>query len=427
MLAFIRDSRRADASLQQVHLQVYDGVCHDLPLFSFTVPAKYCYRAISSFIKFVTSECSDPSIEGSVAPPSPVSATNMELPVEEDPSHPDAAQHHRSVSALDLPSTIQQPIASSSLVESPTSTTSPHLLTPVDTSRASSRLGSTIRSRSSSRFRKTSTATPSSSSPSSSTAPSPKAEGKHKHIRGLENTIYSSTQPFNRPPYVDNMVRERIGVTGVVRPLEPQEDMDILQLDPEDVGLIKEAPVKRYLAGSEPFPAHRANPITDPRLSTEAIWDKRFKSTYEKVQKKRERELLLCRLCPVRDVEANVAFLGADHLQKSMKEEATRITKRMKEVNKKHEGPSVLSGLSRTSLDSPPATTDSPQPLEPEVHGIWDLRGERPPPSSIAARKDTLEARQLARVLDEHYSKLNALNVWTEVSRPRANAAEPRR
>jgi hypothetical protein len=101
-----------------------------------------------------------------------------------------------------------------------------------------------------------------------------------------------------------------------------------------------------------------------------------------------------------------------------MKEEATRITQRMKEVNKKHEGPSALSGPKGASLDSPPLTTDSPEPLELEVHGIWDLRGEKPPPSSIAARKDTLEARQLARVLDEHYSKLNALNVWTEVSRP---------
>lgn len=299
LLASRKIPRRANLSPLQVHLQVYDGVCHDLPLFSFTVPAKYCYRAISSFIKFVTSDCSDPSLEGRVAPPSPVSATDMELPLEDDPSHPDAAQHHRSVSALDLPSANHELIPSSPLVDSPTSTSSPHLLPPVDTTRASSRHGSTIRSRSSSRFRKNSTATPTSSSPSSPTSPSREHEGKHKHIRGLENTIYSSTQPFNRPPYVDNMVRERIGVTGVVRPLESQEDMDILKIDPEDVGLIKEAPVKRYLAGSEsPRLACRASMVADPRRFTEAIWDKRFKSTYEKVQKKRERESASLSLVP---------------------------------------------------------------------------------------------------------------------------------
>lgn len=32
-----------------VHLQVYDGMCHDICLFSFIQPAKYCYRAIASF------------------------------------------------------------------------------------------------------------------------------------------------------------------------------------------------------------------------------------------------------------------------------------------------------------------------------------------------------------------------------------------
>ena len=67
------------------------------------------------------------------------------------------------------------------------------------------------------------------------------------------------------------MIRERISLTGVVRPLEPTSEMDILQLDPEDLGLIKEGPAKRYLAGK-------------------AIWDKRFRKTYEKVQKKRESE-----------------------------------------------------------------------------------------------------------------------------------------
>lgn len=108
-----------------------------------------------------------------------------------------------------------------------------------------------------------------------------------------------------------------------------------------------------------------------------------------------------------------------------MKEEAERITKRMKEVSQNREKPSVLL---EANLDEPPRQTDSPEPLDHDttVHGIWDLRGERPPPSSIAARKDTMEARQLASILDEHFSKLNALSVFSEISQMAGRAAPPR-
>lgn len=70
------------------------------------------------------------------------------------------------------------------------------------------------------------------------------------------------------------MVRERVGVTGVVRPLDKVEDLKILSIDPEEVGLIKEAPVKRYLAGSEYYDdwskmgkgeGNRADVFVDPR------------------------------------------------------------------------------------------------------------------------------------------------------------------
>lgn len=52
------------------------------------------------------------------------------------------------------------------------------------------------------------------------------------------------------------MIRERISITGIVRPMEPENEMQALTLDAEDLGLIKEGPVKRYLAGStHPFTA----------------------------------------------------------------------------------------------------------------------------------------------------------------------------
>ncbi|KPV78435.1 uncharacterized protein RHOBADRAFT_10908, partial [Rhodotorula graminis WP1] len=116
----------------KVHLQIYDEVCHDLPLFSFTTPAKYCYRAMASFAKWVTTPAGEQ--------PGAVPSAGMRLP----------------------------------------------------------------------------------------------------------KTIYSGTQPFNRPDYVDNMIRERVSMTGVVRPMEPESEMSMLQLDPEDIGLIKEDAARRY-------------------------------------------------------------------------------------------------------------------------------------------------------------------------------------
>lgn len=45
-----------------VHLQVYDGVGHDLPLFSMTRPSRGCFRAIANFCRYVT-----PAAPGSLA------------------------------------------------------------------------------------------------------------------------------------------------------------------------------------------------------------------------------------------------------------------------------------------------------------------------------------------------------------------------
>ncbi|GAA5832209.1 hypothetical protein JCM11251_004280 [Rhodosporidiobolus azoricus] len=365
-----RTRRAQDYPPTKVHLQVYDDVCHDLPLFSFTTPAKYCFRAMASFAKWVTT----PENEQ----PSGVPSDGMRLPVERDPTHPDAASLLRP--------------------RSPDSV-APTISTPQPGSYASSIAPSHAPSSS---FR----TTPDNSAPPSGTA-SPRGgtlKGKKRSVPStpasipdLEKTIYTSTQAFNRPEYVDGMIRERISITGVVRPMEPIEEMSALQLDREDIGLIKEAPVKRYLAGR-------------------AIWDKKFRRVAQKVQNERER-----------------------HLKKSMREEATRITKRVSELAKQQNGKNGSSSSARpVHLDptdpnapvAPAQVTESPEPLDipgagrrrastAEVpiglEGVWDLHGENPPPSSLAGRKDTAEARKLAKVLDEHYSRLHALNLWAEV------------
>ncbi|BGP12779.1 hypothetical protein JCM10213_007293 [Rhodosporidiobolus nylandii] len=352
-----RSRRAKDYPPTKVHLQVYDDVCHDLPLFSFTTPAKYCFRAMASFAKWITT----PENEH----PGEVPRDGMSLSVERDPNHPDASSLLRPPS----PDSVTPTISSRPLASSATS---------IAPSARSTSNGST---------------------PPSSSGFAKKGKGKQtsipepRQVPDLEKTIYSSTQPFNRPEYVDGMIRERISITGVVRPMEAIEDMLLLKLDKEDIGLIKEAPVKRYLAGK-------------------AIWDRKFRRDYIKVQKERER-----------------------HLKKSMKEEATRITERVSELSKeeKKKGSSSSARPNPAILDpdTPAPVTDSPEPLDIPgamrgratstasipigLEGSWDLHGENPPPSSLAGRKDTAEARKLAKVLDEHYSRLHALNLWSEI------------
>lgn len=131
-----------------------------------------------------------------------------------------------------------------------------------------------------------------------------------------------------------------------------------------------------------------------------------------------------------------------------------RITKRVDELKKQQEqeqrhGSGSSGGRpdpSKLDPNKPPKVTDSPKPLDVEqtpgaslgLEGIWELHGEHPPPSSLAGRKDTVrgtlrrtsglahsrrvlsvqaEARKLAKVLDEHYSRLHALALWSEVRR----------
>ncbi|BGP52936.1 hypothetical protein JCM8202v2_000493 [Rhodotorula sphaerocarpa] len=329
-----RTARATEFPPTKVHLQIYDGICHDLPLFSFTGPAKYCYRAMASFAKWVTT-----------------------------PADRNVADGERNGS--EPPSASAQPPRAASLRADETGPRSP-------TSESGSR--------------------------------TPGRRNSLPPIRDLDKTIYTSTQPFRRPEYVDHMIRERVSIDGVVRPMEPEDSMSMLHLEIEDLGVIKEAPVKRYLAGK-------------------AVLERRFKKTYKKVQKQREK-----------------------HLRKSMQEEATRIARRSKEVKKQQSeasrnkaslpngsGSSQRPEASTVTPDGPPRVTESPQPLDPDetrLHRVrsasvpigsegltapWSLDGENPPPSSLAGRKDTIEARKLAKVLDEHYSRFTALNIWANV------------
>lgn len=65
------------------------------------------------------------------------------------------------------------------------------------------------------------------------------------------------------------MIRERVDVQGHVRPMEPAEEMDILRIKPQEIGVIKEGPVRRWLDGQE-------------------AWDKKYRRAAERVINKRK-------------------------------------------------------------------------------------------------------------------------------------------
>ncbi len=65
------------------------------------------------------------------------------------------------------------------------------------------------------------------------------------------------------------MIRERVNIHGEVRPMEPKEEIEALGIPPQEVGVIKEDPVQRWLTGQE-------------------LWDVKFKRQARQVIRKRE-------------------------------------------------------------------------------------------------------------------------------------------
>jgi len=166
------------------------------------------------------------------------------------------------------------------------------------------------------------------------------------------------------------MLRERVDIRGEIRPMESIEEMPVLRISPSQIGLIKEAPVRRWLLG-------------------QGVWDKRFKGRPKKVLK----------------------------MRKEFEEKAEEIIRHVTEqglvVNTK-EGDA---GPSREQTgDGDGDGQDEVRPkLEPQRRhkssnsalattgvidenlrfGPLDLDDENPPPSAIAKRRDTV-----SRIID---------------------------
>ncbi|GAA93508.1 uncharacterized protein L969DRAFT_51797 [Mixia osmundae IAM 14324] len=302
----------------RVHLQVYDDAPHVLPLYSWTTPAKFAFRAMASFMKFAT-------LPANVL--SPVSATGMEIPGIDDSTNSMSTSSNAPLD--DIHPTLERKISSSVSRGSQ----------PSDRSRTGS----------SDLFGK-------------------QARRWKKQQAEMKTSIYSAVQPFNRPEYKDYMIRERVAIDGTVRDLEPEEELPALQIKPEQLGVFGEGPLERWMEGKQK-------------------WSKRFKRTYERVERRREH-----------------------NLRKAIKAEERRLAGRRAEIEKTGDD-GVMSLVRRHDTPEQKANDRG------QLIGSWDMREQRPPPSSIAARKDTKEALALAQALDtQRKSRLHPIALWNAVN-----------
>ena len=162
------------------------------------------------------------------------------------------------------------------------------------------------------------------------------------------------------------MLRERVDVHGKIRPMEPVEEMPVLRIPPGQIGLIKEAPVRRWLLGL-------------------GVWDKRFKARSKKVLKQRK-EFEQKAEEIIRHVTGQGLVVNTEGDARPSREptgEGVRVGEGQDEVRPKLEPQSR--GKSSRSAFTTTGVID-----ENRRFGPLDLDDENPPPSAIAKRRDTV-------------------------------------
>ncbi|TBU41951.1 alpha/beta-hydrolase [Dichomitus squalens] len=386
----------------KVHLQVYDDCAHTLPiLFAFTTPGKYCFRAMATFIKYVTGMLPKPSTEvpmvlgnenGMTLSPE---STQMNLLRSASTNH--ANQEQASLSGPShLPIARSEPLVADNIA----STTSSPLLAnsvgalqsgpsgaPVAPERRKSkrRAFSTSVSRASSFLRRRHATSEVEVPPIPSSPRSP----PHGHSSSQSSDVGGPRWQFHRSSAdplqhyagevdvydngLDTMIRERISTRGVIRPLEPESELSAFRLPSELIGEISELAVRRYMDGTITF-------------------GKKFKKATTAIEKARTRNLERARQDTMRNMVQLQAFLQSDKEQEGT------------DAGEKEKG--VVGGQAMQGL---------------VASGSWQWAwaldmDENPPPSSIVSRRDTEEARRLAKIADHAVltedHTLSGNNLW---------------
>lgn len=169
---------------------------------------------------------------------------------------------------------------------------------------------------------------------------------------------------------IGGMIRERVSTKGVVRPLEPQEELQAFTFDHKLIGVLSELAIRRYIDARDKFA-------------------KKYKGAAKKVEQTRRKHLAGAK----QDIDRNV--------------EALKVAQGNSPGSRSRAG-SLRQELQAETLDLGSG----------RWNWAWALqRDERPPPSSIVSRRDTLEARNLARIADQAVLegdgvKFSGNNIW---------------
>ncbi|KAJ7502999.1 hypothetical protein B0H11DRAFT_1987324 [Mycena galericulata] len=157
------------------------------------------------------------------------------------------------------------------------------------------------------------------------------------------------------------MVRERVSTRGVLRPLEAEVDLVAFSVAPENIGVVSELAVRRFLEGTQ-------------------RWDRKFAGALKTVERHRRRNLERAKKDTVRNMSVLQNFIGreADAKTKAQRGEGNSTDETVM---------GIKDGLLASS-------------------GSWSWAwaldaNENPPPSSIVSRRDTQEALRLARIADQ--------------------------
>ncbi|KAJ6539532.1 Alpha/Beta hydrolase protein [Mycena capillaripes] len=179
------------------------------------------------------------------------------------------------------------------------------------------------------------------------TTPQDTPDSKETKVDGAPETVVEkNTEMTSENPAGMRMIRERVNIKGIARPMEPQEDMSVLKLKPAEICIIKEAPTIRWLKGQEE-------------------WDKKYKQNAERAIRQRRKN----------EGKAELLIANAREQGLSLVSETVPVTR-------------VLS-------PSAHATDGNIQP--DRRWGPLDLDEEKPPPTAIAKRRDTPDALALLK------------------------------
>ncbi|KAF8076580.1 alpha/beta-hydrolase [Lyophyllum atratum] len=307
----LRDGHRQKENAERfttptkVHLQVFDGMCHVLTVFSFTPSAKCAYRSIAEFVKHVSNHDAE-HLERNPFPE--FHRPPLEIPIE------------------------------SSDDDEPFSVCSPNLK---KLGRGHEKTKTNVSEDDDVKLYKRNEA---------NAAQEVKRDevdmiSESERINGSDtsNTLDGGNDVRNVL-----MVRERVDIRGISRPMEPPDEITALKIPPEQIGIIKEAPTRRWFDG-------------------QMEWDRHYTRAGTKVLKSRVR------------LEAKAA---------KMLENACR-----QGLILKREAPPE--GLQRTMSVGDRNKIERIQ--DERRWGPLDLDDEIPPPTAIAKRQDTPEAIALLK------------------------------